>query len=73
MTLINNKLEESPSPVGIVLMNYCTSTSTEIKSAELVKAILSMNTKFYLNRELGKPEWPDGNPYLEEGKDNGDF
>ena len=71
LTQVNNKLNSSPSPIGIVLMNYCTDNT--YKSLDLVKAILNMNTKFYLNRIKGEPEWPDGNPYLEEGKDNGDF
>lgn len=71
LTQVNNKLNSSPSPIGIVLMNYCTNNT--YKSLDLVNAILNMNTKFYLNRIKGDPEWPDGNPYLGEGKDNGDF
>ena len=71
LTQVNNKLNSSPSPIGIVLMNYCIDNT--YKSLDLVNAILNMNTKFYLNRIKGEPEWPDGNPYLEEGKDNGDF
>ncbi|MCI6758387.1 MAG: hypothetical protein SOT77_08340 [Candidatus Cryptobacteroides sp.] len=49
----------APSPVGIVLMNYCTGDSTNGNGAALVKAILEMNTMFRLNRDPAKPEWPD--------------
>ena len=64
----------APSPVGIVLMNYCTGDSTNGNGAALVKAILEMNTMFRLNRDPAKPEWPnqtnvDGGG--ESGGDNG--
>lgn len=49
----------APSPVGIVLMNYCTGDSNNGNGAALVKAILEMNTMFRLNRDPAKPEWPD--------------
>lgn len=67
---VNEKLSSSPSPIGMVLMNYATTTG-----AELVKAIISMNTKFYLNRDQTAEEWPDGNnPYNPSaGEDNGEF
>lgn len=60
-TLVETKLAGSPSPVGIVLMNYCTEDNDTYQSIALVKDILNMNTKFYLNRiERNKP-WPDTN------------
>lgn len=49
----------APSPVGIVLMNYCTGDSNNGNGAALVKAILEMNTMFRLNRDPAKSEWPD--------------
>lgn len=63
LTKVQKKLlsEEglAPSPVGIVLMNYCTGNSSNGNGAALVKAILEMNTMFRLNRDPAKPEWPD--------------
>lgn len=59
---VNEKLVTEPSPVGIVLMNYCINPSNgSYYGPELVKAILEMNKKFYLNRNPEEPEWPDGN------------
>lgn len=54
----------SPSPIGIVLMNYAHTTGLGA-----VKAILEMNTKFYLNRDHDADygEWPDGNPFETSG------
>ncbi|MGM9768399.1 MAG: hypothetical protein ACI3Z0_08060 [Candidatus Cryptobacteroides sp.] len=49
----------APSPVGIVLMNYCTGDASNGNGAALVKKILEMNTMFRLNRDPAKPEWPD--------------
>lgn len=49
----------APSPVGIVLMNYCTGDESNGNGAALVKKILEMNTMFRLNRDPAKPEWPD--------------
>ena len=46
---IVDKMDIDPSPVGIVLMNNCTSTSGQT----LIKAIIEMNGKFYLNRQGG--------------------
>lgn len=58
---IYSKMNTDPSPVGIVLMNHCTDetkyTATvdgndySASSQDLVKAIIEMNGKFYLNRE----------------------
>lgn len=58
-------VELKPSPVGIVLMNYC--TNVDYSGSTLVSAILEMNTKFYLNRNHGADEWPDGNPFETSG------
>ena len=78
LTKVQNKLLSqeglAPSPVGIVLMNYCTGDSSKGNGAALVKAILEMNTMFRLNRDPAKPEWPnqtnvDGGG--ESGGDNG--
>lgn len=43
---IISKMNTDPSPVGLVLMNNCTSTAGQ----NLIKAIIEMNGKFYLNR-----------------------
>ena len=59
--LILAKMDTDPSPVGIVLMNYCTADRTvtdengvqSVKKddgIDLVKSIIAMNGKFYLNR-----------------------
>ena len=64
---IVNKMNTDPSPVGIVLMNHATNTtkytvettdevtnakvSYTASSQDLVKAIIEMNGKFYLNRQ----------------------
>lgn len=54
------KVVMSPSPIGIVLMN-----NAHTSGLDAVKAILEMNTKFYLNRDHDAEygEWPDGNPF----------
>ena len=68
---VNAKLENNPSPIGIVLMNYCTDNT--YKSEDLTNAIIKMNTKFYLNRDMTQEEWPNGNPYNPgQGEDNGE-
>lgn len=59
---INAKMDTDPSPVGIVLMNYCTDDATNGKNGKgqaLVNAIIKMNGKFRLNRNPENPEWPD--------------
>ena len=59
---IVDKMNTDPSPVGIVLMNHATNTtkytvnvgsgvSYTASSQDLVKAIIEMNGKFYLNRQ----------------------
>ena len=60
---IMHKMDTDPSPVGVVLMNNATSTtknsatvdgvSYSASSQDLVRAIIEMNSKFYLNREEG--------------------
>lgn len=67
---IVSKMDTDPSPVGIVLMNYCTDdtfytatvngTSYTASSQDLVKAIIEMNGKFYLNRQGGSITTGDG-------------
>ena len=76
LTKVQKKLlgEEglAPSPVGIVLMNYCTGDSSNGNGAALVKAILEMNTMFRLNRDPAKPEWPDQTNVDGGGESGGD-
>lgn len=56
---LNSEDQLAPSPVGIVLMNYCTGATAAAGNGQaLVNAILQMNGKFYLNRN-SDPEWPD--------------
>lgn len=71
LTKVNAKLESNPSPIGIVLMNFC--TNNDYSSVDLTNAIIKMNTKFYLNRDMTEEEWPNGNPYNPgQGEDNGE-
>lgn len=49
--LIEEKLENDPSPLGFVLMNEALNTTYGLP---LVNAIMEMNGKFYLNREGGQ-------------------
>ena len=76
LTKVQNKLLSqeglAPSPVGIVLMNYCTGNSTNGNGAALVKAILEMNTMFRLNRDPAKPEWPNQTNVEGGGESGGD-
>ena len=71
LSLINKKLNSedklAPSPVGIVLMNYCTGTEAQGNGQALVNAILQMNGKFYLNRDPNGKEWPKGIGGTENG------
>lgn len=50
-TLIQEKMESDPSPVGIVLMNHATDANGN--AIQLVKDIIEMNGKFYLKRKGG--------------------
>lgn len=76
LTKVQNKLLSqeglAPSPVGIVLMNYCTGNESNGNGAALVKAILEMNTMFRLNRDPAKPEWPDQTNVDGGGESGGD-
>lgn len=52
---IVEKMDTDPSPVGLVLMNHSTTEATvdgkkKVVGNDLVKAIIEMNGKFYLNR-----------------------
>lgn len=58
---ITEKLNSSPSPIGMVLMNFC--TNNDYKSVDLTNALITLNTKFYLNRDKTEDEWPNGNPF----------
>lgn len=50
-TKIEDKMEDDPSPVGIVLMNHA--TDGDGNPIQLVKDIIEMNGKFYLKRKGG--------------------
>lgn len=72
---VNSKIKNNPSPIGIVLMNYATTTKTEngvstVIGNDLTNAIIEMNTKFKLNRDTNKDAWPDGNPFENIGGDD---
>lgn len=49
--VIEAKIENDPSPVGIVLMNHATDANGN--AIQLVKDIIEMNGKFYLKRKGG--------------------
>ena len=55
-----------PAPVGAVLMNFATSTANN--TSELIKAIIDLNGKYFLNRDVTKPAWPND----EGGNNNGE-
>ena len=57
-TLIKQKMESDPSPVGIVLMNHATDENGN--GIQLVKDIVNMNGKFYLKRAGGDVITGDG-------------
>lgn len=56
--LIENKMDNDPSPVGIVLMNHACDASGN--GIQLVNDIIEMNGKFYLNRVGGSITTGDG-------------
>ena len=62
LELINEKTAEDASPVGIVLMNDCLDYTT------LIKAIIDLNGKYYLNRDKLQQSWP---PTDGDGVDEG--
>lgn len=46
---INNKIKNSePSPLGIVMFNQCTGDNASYHGTDIIKAIIEMNSKFYL-------------------------
>ena len=46
---INNKIKNSePSPLGIVMFNQCTGDNATYQGTDIIKAIIEMNSMFYL-------------------------
>lgn len=46
---INNKIKNSePSPLGIVMFNQCTGDNASYHGTDIIKAIIEMNSMFYL-------------------------
>ena len=70
---IIEKMDTDPSPVGIVLMNHATDNQQytyggyTASSLDLVKAIIEMNGKFYLNRKGNDVITGDGTQTQELG------
>ena len=60
-----NGTDYTPAPVGAVLMNYATSTSNSTPA--LIKAIIDLNGKYFLNRDTTKPAWPSEDGGSNEG------
>ena len=46
LSTINAKTH--PSPLGIVMFNQCTGANATYHGADIIKAIIEMNSKFYL-------------------------
>lgn len=67
-TAYNDKIY-TPAPVGAVLMNFATSTANS--TPQLIKAIIDLNGKYFLNRDTTKPAWPTDTPE-EEGEEGGE-
>ena len=44
----NGVLAPDPSPLGIVMFNQCTGDNNTYHGADIIKAIIEMNSKFYL-------------------------
>lgn len=58
----------TPAPVGAVLMNFATSKNNS--TPQLIKAIIDLNGKYFLNRDTTQPDWPtDGSGSGEGGLD----
>lgn len=55
----------TPAPVGAVLMNFATSTANSTPA--LIKAIIDLNGKYFLNRDTTKPAWPSEDGGSDEG------
>ena len=75
---IVTKEKDDIAPVGIVLMNFCTDetdntisfngNSYTASSIDLVNAIIDLNGKYYLNRDVTQEPWPtDGGGTNEDG------
>ena len=44
----NGESKSEPSPLGIVMFNQCTGANATYHGADIIKAIIEMNSKFYL-------------------------
>lgn len=67
-SMLSSENSSKLSPLGFVLMNYCLD---ETYGKPLIKDILEVNTKFYLNRNKELDEWPEncgGNPYEDKNE-----
>ena len=56
----------TPAPVGAVLMNFATSTANS--TPQLIKAIIDLNGKYFLNRDTTQPAWPTDAPTEDENQ-----
>lgn len=56
----------TPAPVGAVLMNFA--TSTDNRTQQLIKAIIDLNGKYFLNSDITKPAWPTDGSGSGEGE-----
>ena len=77
--IINSMLTETqyegkvykPAPVGAVLMNFATAgtnVDNDVRDTrKLIKAIIDLNGKYFLNRDTSKPAWPSINGGNDEG------
>ena len=61
----------TPAPVGAVLMNFATagtSVDNDVRDTrKLIKAIIDLNGKYFLNRDSNKPAWPSEDGGSDEG------
>ena len=61
----------TPAPVGAVLMNFATAGTNvdndERDTRKLIKAIIDLNGKYFLNRDTNKPAWPSEDGGSDEG------
>ena len=64
----------TPAPVGAVLMNFATAGTNvdndERDTKKLIKAIIDLNGKYFLNRDTTKPAWPSEDGGSDEGGQN---
>lgn len=56
----------TPAPVGAVLMNFATSKANS--TPQLIKAIIDLNGKYFLNRDTTQPAWPTDGSGSGEGE-----